>query len=114
MLMPDHLLEEGRLLFNRGQYFEAHEVWEDLWRLQQDPYRKTCCQGLIQAAVGLHHLDRGNTLGARGQFRKSVRNLGTGATQIPELDIAGLIGQLKSLLDSQLKLPQRPVITRLK
>src|SRR5262245_53595867 len=114
MLVRD-LLEEGRLLFNNGQYFDAHEVWEDLWRILQDPYRKTCCQGLIQAAVGLHHLHRGNDVGASSQLQKSIRNLGTGAAQIPELDIAGLIGQLTKVLDqSPPAPPQQPVIARLK
>ena len=47
MLMRD-LLEEGLLLFNEGKFYDAHEVWEDLWRATSDPVLKTCYQGLIQ------------------------------------------------------------------
>ena len=28
---PDTRYESGIELFNRGEYFDAHEVWEDLW-----------------------------------------------------------------------------------
>src|SRR5262249_26444350 len=44
----------GVLLFNEQAYFEAHEVWEDLWAESYGPERKFY-QGLIQAAVGLCH-----------------------------------------------------------
>ena len=42
----------GVLLFNRQDYFEAHEAWEDLWSESHGPARKFY-QGLIQAAVGV-------------------------------------------------------------
>lgn len=103
MFMAD-LLEEGVLLFNRGQFYDAHEVWEDLWRATSDPMLKTCQQGLIQAAVGLHHLGRGNMTGARSQLEKSIRNLQSGESARIGLDIHGLIGDLSTALD---KLPQQ-------
>lgn len=50
--------------FDRGEYFEAHEVWEDQWRgLRGEP--RLFVQALIQSAVALHHFRRGNTAGAR-------------------------------------------------
>ena len=108
MLMAD-LLEEGLILFNRGQFYEAHEVWEDLWRETDRGALRTCYQGLIQAAVGLHHLGRGNIIGARSQLGKSVRNLQSGSGEMTGLDIKTLIRQLSQLLDdmpdSALRLP---------
>ena len=50
--------------FNECEFFEAHEVWEDLWAEYQGPSRKFY-QGLIQAAVCLHHFGNGNIRGAR-------------------------------------------------
>src|SRR5271165_2510542 len=44
----------GIVLFNRHDFFEAHEVWEDLWMDTALP-EKRFYQGLIQAAVGLCH-----------------------------------------------------------
>ena len=98
MLMAD-LLEEGLTLFNRGQFYEAHEVWEDLWRETDTGSLRTCYQGLIQAAVALHHLGRGNTIGARSQLGKSIRNLQSGSGEMTGLDIETLIQQLSQILD---------------
>ena len=113
MFMPD-LLDDGIILFNSGKYYDAHEVWEDLWRGIEDPARKRCCQGLIQAAVGLHHLSRGNAVGARSQLQKSIRNLDRGVENLPELDVARLVGQLVEVL-KHLSEPNAPVvIARLK
>ena len=53
----------GVLLFNRGDFFEAHEAWEALWMDTAGPDR-TFYQGLIQAAVGLCHFCNGNVRGA--------------------------------------------------
>ena len=71
--MPD-LLAEGINFFNAGRYFEAHERWEDLWRETRGPLR-LFYQGLVQAAVGLHHLSRGNMNGGRAQLTKSLAKL---------------------------------------
>ena len=104
MLMAN-LLEDGLLLFNDGKYYEAHEAWEDLWRVTLDPRLKTCYQGLIQAAVGLHHLHRGNRVGAGSQLSKSMHNLsGPGGALTTTLDIPDLIQQLAHILKT---LPDR-------
>ena len=50
-------------LFNRGEFYDAHEVWEDLWREASGP-EKQFYQGLIQCAVALEHARRGNVRGA--------------------------------------------------
>lgn len=54
---------EGIDRFNRGDYFDAHEVWEDLWHDCQNVDQRFY-QSLIQAAVALYHLRRGNRAGA--------------------------------------------------
>jgi hypothetical protein len=60
----------GILLFNAGDFFEAHEVWEDLWADSHGPERRFY-QGLIQAAVGLCHFGNGNLGGAAKLYRSS-------------------------------------------
>ena len=54
--MPDvpwEALARGAELFNQGQYWEAHEAWEELWlELEDEP--KLFVQGLIQAAAAGH------------------------------------------------------------
>lgn len=53
--------------FNAGDYFEAHEVWEDLWH-DCPPADRLFYQSLIQAAVALYHWGNANRTGARRLF----------------------------------------------
>ena len=102
------LFEKGLLFFNAGDYYQAHEDWEDLWRVTSKPLR-IFYQGLIQAAVGLHHLHKGNHLGARGQLGKSISHL----TSFPEnphsIDTQNLIEQLRSIRNDMQVRPVRIV-----
>ena len=50
--------------FNACEYYECHEVWEELCTDYRGPSRKFY-QGLIQAAVALYHFGNGNLRGAR-------------------------------------------------
>jgi hypothetical protein len=56
-------LENARDLFNRGEYWLAHEALETVWRsiIKEDEAR--VMQGLIQAAAALLHRARGNRHG---------------------------------------------------
>jgi hypothetical protein len=60
----------GILLFNDQDFFEAHEVWEDLWADSHGDERRFV-QGLLQAAVGLYHYSGGNLAGAVKLYRSS-------------------------------------------
>jgi len=64
----------GAELFNGGQYFASHEVWEALW-LECDSDERGFYKGLIQAAACLHHLRRDNRRGANSLCRSSVHYL---------------------------------------
>ena len=64
----------GVLYFNECEFFEAHEVWEELWTDYQGPHRKFY-QGLIQVAVCLHHFGNENTRGAKKLFHSSRQYL---------------------------------------
>jgi predicted metal-dependent hydrolase len=59
-------------LFNRREFFDAHEVWEDLWHDTSGPDRRFY-QGLIQAAVAVYHAGNGNVPGARRLFHSGRR-----------------------------------------
>ena len=65
------LFEQGRQAFNEGRYFEAHELWEELWTPMSGVERRRL-QGLIHFAVGLYHYHSGNSIGAKRQFRKAL------------------------------------------
>lgn len=56
------------------RWFEAHEELELAWR-EETGDRRQCLQGLIQGAVALEHLRRGNPRGAWGQWAKARAKL---------------------------------------
>jgi predicted metal-dependent hydrolase len=85
-------LSHGIELFNRGEFFDAHEVLEDVWRAAPAGEKKFL-QGIIQVAVALYHFGNGNSIGARSVLRRAFRNL----SRYPE-GFAGV--QLAGLLDS--------------
>ncbi len=64
------LYADGIRHFNACDFFEAHEVWEELWTEYRGPARRYY-QGLIQAAVALHHFGNGNIRGARKVYLSS-------------------------------------------
>jgi predicted metal-dependent hydrolase len=90
-------LHHGIELFNRGEYFEAHEALEDAWR-EGPADEKKFLQGLVQAAVGLHHFSRGNLVGARGVLARSVRNLEPFAPAHKSIDLDLLLESLRAWL----------------
>jgi hypothetical protein len=71
-------LETGRMAFNRGSYFEAHELWEELWRqMDGDGQRaeRIFVQGLIQLAAGLYHLQQRRHGPAAALLRKGLEKV---------------------------------------
>lgn len=92
-----HKYLEAIELFNRGEYFECHELLEDLWRPAEGLVRNFL-QGLIQVAVALHHESRGNAKGARGLYERGRGRL-VSAREIESdllhaIDVERLLDQL--------------------
>ena len=65
------LFHDGLALFNEGQWFDAHEVWEDIWHMASGD-KKRFYQGLIQYAVTLEHIRRGNPRGVRCVYKTAL------------------------------------------
>lgn len=65
---------EGIRLFNDEDFFECHDVLEELWAetLGDD---KKFLQGLIQASVALFHFGNENLGGARKLYHASLEKL---------------------------------------
>jgi predicted metal-dependent hydrolase len=83
----------GIVLFNRGDYFEAHEVWEDLWMDTAGP-DKRYYQALIQAAVGLCHFCNGNVRGAVKLYHSSREYMERYAPHFQGLDVGAFWQQM--------------------
>jgi uncharacterized protein len=81
--------------FNSRSYFDAHEVWEEIW-LRSTGDTKLFYQMLIQAAVGLHHYERGNYRGARGMHKNVIEKLKSLPSIFMSLDLADFSRQFKN------------------
>lgn len=66
--------QSGVRHFNAGRFFEAHEVWEELWLAAEEP-EKTFLQGLIQIAAAFHHHERGNARGRQSLLAAGIAKL---------------------------------------
>ncbi len=104
---------EGIRHFNACDFFEAHEVWEDLWTEYQGPSRKFY-QGLIQVAVCLHHFGNGNIRGAKKLYGSSTKYLGDYKPTHRGLDVDKLVADLTKccgeILASQEEFPQIEIV----
>ena len=73
------LLEQGRLDFDTGRYWHAHEAWEDLWNSlkQRNAVQSEVLliQGLIQTAALLYNHQRKKARGVTNQWAKLVPKL---------------------------------------
>ena len=87
--MDQAAYERGLELFDAGEFFDAHEVLEDVWRAAPAEEKKFL-QGLIQLAVGLHHYSRGNLAGARSLLARGNRNLSAYPEHHRGIDLARL------------------------
>lgn len=92
-IYPSHYLQ-GIEHFNAGHYFDAHEVWEEIW-LRSSGDTKIFYQMLIQAAVGLYHYERGNVRGARGMHANVVDKLERLPSFLMSLDLVDFSRQFR-------------------
>jgi len=93
--LPDEILR-GIRHFNAGEYFEAHEAWEDHWG-HGGPQERAATLGLIKAAVALHHLQAGNGPGFAWQAQEAIRNLRGNHEVWPALRLDALAEALDGL-----------------
>jgi predicted metal-dependent hydrolase len=96
-------INSGVSLFNRAQFFDAHEVLEDVWRSvprevsldrPHGEHLRLHLQGLVQLAVAFHHASTGNLVGARSVLKRAMRNLDGAESSFPDLDLDRLRAEL--------------------
>jgi predicted metal-dependent hydrolase len=98
VLTPDErrrLVRQGVECFNRGEHFDAHELWEEVWRSNL-PEPRTLLQGLIQVAAGMHQfLDLHREIGPRRTLAKAAAHLEPYAPTALGLDVAALLASVR-------------------
>lgn len=60
--------------FNKGLYYEAHDVLEDLWLLDRNGENGSFYKGLIQLAGGFVHLQKNRLRPAAALFKLAKTN----------------------------------------
>ena len=88
----DSLYRKGIQYFNDCDFFEAHETWEELWTEYRGGARRFY-QGLIQAAVALHHFGNGNIRGAKKVYLSSRNYLEAYLPAHHGLDLEAFLAQ---------------------
>jgi uncharacterized protein len=95
-------LDEFIRLFNKEDFYEAHEVLEELW-LETAGDQKTFYKGLIQCAVALAHWKNGNPRGAHQVGHRSISILEAFEKTRDDIFVAELISDCKTFLAARNK-----------
>jgi uncharacterized protein len=88
--IPDALWEFAAL-FNRGEFWESHEVLEAPWRQARSDF----LQGLILVASAWVHVGRGNPRGISAQLRKAESRLSPYRPAYLGVDVDTLLAHLE-------------------
>jgi hypothetical protein len=98
-LSPADSLTYAQELLDQGLAFHAHEVLEAAWKNGPDDERGMW-QGLAQLAVGITHIQRGNTAGAAGVLSRAAGHLDEVARPAPHgIDVDALAAHARALID---------------
>jgi len=96
--------------FNSGNFFEAHEILEDIWYDVHDE-TKQLYQGLLHFATALYHLtDKNNPKGALLQLDKALKKLSESDITLSGLDIKKISRQINAL---EVKIKKGEAVKRL-
>jgi len=100
--------------WDRGDFFETHELLEPAWMGTDDPAERDLHQGLIKLAAAFVHAVRGNPLGiARnlsGARERLAASAGTRAARDSQLDIPALVAAIDERLARLARDPEDPTI----
>jgi predicted metal-dependent hydrolase len=99
VLSPDEALRQAQRFIEDGYPFHAHEVFEGVWKATEGEHRELW-KGLAQFAVGLTHLQRGNSKGAVTLLRRAADRIAPHSAAAPSgLDAAALASDARWLAE---------------
>ncbi len=96
-------LERGVELFNQERFFEAHDVWEDRWRLEGGEAR-TILHGLIQIAAAFVKLQAGQPRGTVALLDKGAARLAPFSPGRLGLDLQALLASVARWRETALRM----------
>ncbi len=100
---PEKYLE-GLRLFNEEEFYDCHDVLEELWS-EIIGEEKKFYQGLIQASVALFHFGNDNLGGARKLYESSRKKLEQYGAHFMGINVEKFLAEMKhcfqELLDAE-------------
>jgi hypothetical protein len=113
-------LIRGARLFDAGAFFEAHEVWEERWRVEPDADRRRLLQGLIQIAAAFHKLGTARDGGAGSAsrlFARGLAKLNACSVLVAELGLGPFCADMRAYAQQHAQEPMRarapiPILAR--
>nr|WP_090276882.1 DUF309 domain-containing protein [Mycolicibacterium komanii] len=96
-LPPAETVAYAQELLDKGMAFHAHEVFEAAWK-NGPPDERLFWQSLAQLAVGITHVQRGNTKGALGVLRRARAGLADDGSTTYGIDVRGLADYAETLI----------------
>ena len=94
----DKLFIKGVELFNKKEFYDAHEYWEELW-LEYYLEDKKFVQALIQLTVAYYHLSTDNKKGALSLFNKSLDKMKMFTPDNRGIDVNMIISSINQVID---------------
>jgi len=89
LFINDSRFEIGMKLFNSCQWYQAHDVFEEIWH-ETGGAERQLIQGILQVAVAQVHLENSNTNGATILYGEALGRLKKYQLNNLGLDIVGL------------------------
>jgi predicted metal-dependent hydrolase len=107
-------LEDGIAAFERGDFFQAHELLEPAWMGTADLAERALYQGLIKLAAGYVHAVRGNPIGMTRNLEGARKHLTTSIERDPSWGASAGIDLDRLLLEVDVRLASaRSAVERL-
>ncbi len=107
-------LQDGARVFNAGDYWEAHEVWEIPWnaaKTRNDLVGANYIQGLILLAAAIHkrrHYD--NLIGGQRNYQKALRRFdGCDQSALDGFNLEQFKQEVWAALEDDRLKPQLPI-----
>jgi predicted metal-dependent hydrolase len=84
--------------FNRGQYYEAHDILEQLWLKDRRGANGAFYKGLIQLAGAFVHLQKERLRPSAALFKLAAANLGQYSSEHEHLSISAVLSLIEHWL----------------
>jgi len=98
--------EEGIRKFNEREFYECHDILEDVWFDVRGSSRRFY-QGLIHLAVGFYHLTRRNNLnGTISQLNKGISKLSEYSPEFQGVELKKLLDKVSECVKDIERLKQ--------